>query len=64
MNEAEKERFSLVKQVDEIELGIQKYAASVSQAKEQYKKLKSLNEKGKFASFNPIEYRFLLFLSY
>ncbi len=55
MNEAERERFSLVKQLDELELASQKFAVIYEEATDQLARLKNSNEANKKLVLNPIE---------
>lgn len=56
ISEVEKERFSLVKQIDELELATQQFAALIDQATDQLAKFRLANEKSKQVVINPIEY--------
>lgn len=55
MNEAERERFTLVKQIDELELASQRFAAIHEEATDQLARLKNSNEANKKLVINPIE---------
>ena len=55
MNEAERERFTLVKQIDELELASQKFAVIFEEATDQLTRLKNSNEANKKLVLNPIE---------
>jgi hypothetical protein len=56
ISEVEKERFALVKQIDELELATQQYTALIEQAHDQLAKLRVANQKAKQITINPIEY--------
>lgn len=55
MNEAERERFTLVKQIDELELASQKFFAIHEEAVDELARLKNSNEANKKLVINPIE---------
>jgi hypothetical protein len=55
MNEAERERFTLVKQIDELELASQKFSVIFEEATDQLTRLKNSNESNKKLVLNPIE---------
>ncbi|NBO25056.1 MAG: hypothetical protein EBU93_07495 [Chlamydiae bacterium] len=55
ISEVEKERFSLVKQIEELELATQQYSAVLEQAVIQSAQLKEANEKSKKFTISSIE---------
>lgn len=55
ISEAEKERFSLVKQIEELELSTQQFTSVLEQAVIQASQLKEANEKSKKLTISPIE---------
>lgn len=66
VSEAEKERFSLVKQIEEFELSTQQFVSILDQAVIQSAHLREANEKSKKLTISPVEYKFyfILFLFY
>lgn len=55
INEVERERFALVKHIDELELASQQFNAIHEEAVDQLNRLKNSNEKSKQLVINPIE---------
>ena len=55
ISEVEKERFALVKQIEELELSTQQYASVLEQAVVQASQLKEANEKSNKLTISPIE---------
>ena len=55
ISEVEKERFALVKQIEELELSTQQYSSILEQAVIQSAQLKESNEKSKKFTISPIE---------
>lgn len=58
VSEAEKERFSLVKQIEEFELSTQQFVSILDQAVIQSAHLREANEKSKKLTISPVEYKF------
>jgi hypothetical protein len=55
ISEAEKERFALVKHIEELELSTQQFTSILEQAIIQSGQLKEANEKSKKLTISPIE---------
>lgn len=56
IGEIEKERFALVKQIEDFELSTQQFTAILAQSTDQAVRLKHANEKSSKLTINPIEY--------